>query len=128
MMEEYEQYMNTNLVSCKEKYDEKTVVLFDKYLHLTFDEYNKVKTFCYENGFTFNKKRLNFDIKLKKSDESLYRKIQELEKSIPNLSTVTSNVYSTESHTIYLKRYAWCRVHENILLLEKWYKSKGETI
>ena len=61
VINEYKEYMDTNLVIQNNhpihKYDKNMLVLFDKYLHLSFYKYKKVKQFAFENNFIFDKIR-----------------------------------------------------------------------
>ena len=123
---EYEKYINCNLVEDNnhpiEKYDKDILILFDKYLHLTLDEYYKVKKFGYENGFIYNEKKYTFEIESKLHDKELDKKILELTKSIPHLCTVSSYNKKGKNYIIHLQRYSWCRVNDNVKLIKKWYK------
>ena len=126
---EYKEYISTNLVIENNhpihKYDEKILNLFDKYLHLTYNEYNEVKNFAFENNFIFNKRNLKFDINFGNSNKELDKKLFELKKIIPHLCIVTSHSKTGIHYSIHLQRYSWCRIHDNIILIKKWFNIKN---
>lgn len=121
----YKQYANTNLFDKnnypKHRYDEETSNLFDKYLHLNSDEYNKLKTFAIENKLEYDSKNLKYEIQFDTTNRDLSLKMFDLQRIVPNLSTSTTYTKNAVTYNIHLRRFSWNYASDNIKLLKQWY-------